>query len=204
MSTASQRRKARRLALQAPFAEKVREVALSLPRRRPEPVNGMAYVERMREADIASDWRRVVYLKTTPGEPLPRRMVIPFGESRRPGFLDRMSPFSDEAVRYLEFTWRSWAVRAGDTEVRWFTPELLTGATEESIRSFGAARKASAYVARAIASLEFNIGGNNWLANDMRQAYEALKEFIGELDPDSTRAEREAATNREARGTCSG
>lgn len=202
MSTASQRRKARRLALQAPFVDKVREVALSLPRRRPEPANGMQYVERI-EAGPGSEGLghrfRIVDLSEATGGKPHRRFFIPYGEPelvrlRNWADMPEMSP----PPRHLEFIWRAWAVRAGDTEVRWFTPELVgERATEDGARAFYAARKACAYVAKSIGALEFF--GHRWLEEDMRQAYEALQEFIGVLDPDATRAEREAVTNEEAR-----
>lgn len=201
MSTASQRRKAKRLALQAPFAEKVREVALALPRRRPEPANGMLYVERIESGPLgdglAHPLRIVDLNKATGGKPH-RRFVIQYGEQQGRSMSATFDPRC-LPVRYLEFTWRSWAVRAGDTEVRWFTPELIgAGATEQGARAFGAARKAAAYVSMAIGALGMSPGGS-WLARDLSEAREALLEFLAKDDPDSTRADREARTNAEAR-----
>lgn len=197
MSTASQRRKAKRQALQAPFAEKVREVALSLPRRPPEPVNGMAYVDSIEQHPVLDGRspRRVMYL---PERGRHRSFVIPYCEPRDLSF--GLGPeYAGMSGRQLVFTWRPYAVRAGDTEVRWFVPELMgPGATDDSARAFSSARKACALVCRLIGTLGWS-SYETFLMEPMQQAREALLEFMGEMDPDSTRAAREARTNAEAR-----
>lgn len=218
MSTASQRRRERREHLQRPFAEKVREIAESLPRRPPALVDGMKFVDRIEtiqpfETEIRRDLgypRRVVYLKKVLGddvERLPRTFCIPFIDpatrfrGRLGDPLGRIGPRSE----LLEFTWRSYGVNAGDTSVRWFQPELIgQGATDKERSAQYAARKVSAYARRAISMLQE--GKYGWIPphplyrmieETLSLTAEALDEFMGETDPASTRPEREA----EARAT---
>jgi hypothetical protein len=214
MSTASQRRKAKRERLQRPFAEKVREVAqqiaMTLPRRRPEPVNGMSYVERIetkspfdQETYLAGP-RQKVWLKTILGDDrtvLPRTFHIaysPRGAADLRLSFDRSDPREmSMAHNTLVFSWRPFGVRAGDTDVRWYAPILLSpNPLPEDVEQIGAARKAAAYAKRFLDSFHHSMRPRFFLEDVLLEAIAAMEEFCGDDDPSETRDRRDAEVGR--------
>jgi hypothetical protein len=213
MSTRSKKRKQRRQELREAWEWKVVQIVrLREAARRPEVVRAEEFVERIEESPVLDEERsrgfrrrRRVYLKQIIGDeraPPPVRFQVPFSLQSD---LVHTLPIGHELVeanyepyQVVDFTWRQYALRAGDTDIRWYVPEVTrVGSPEAEQHAQYTARRAVAYIGRMMQFVEGAHWGP-WALEELKkyavEARSAIEEWMGETDPERTRAEREVST----------
>lgn len=158
----------------------------------PRPVDGMRYVDRVNDLpgfdrgpdndNLTAPYRRQVWLSAIVGgdRPVPRRFAIRYSDPIDLASLNFAQPWNRES-RTIEFTWRQWALNAGDTSIRWLTPEpIRQGAGDPE--AFQAARKAVAMILRARQECEwftYYQRDPNMAKQVLDIAFDAIQEWMG-------------------------